>query len=434
MVVVIVLSPKIFILNKAEVLMNSRFLFFLAGLVIAISSNINALAQQRARVVNPTNQQQTKTTEQTSNAVPVPTPQTDSKTSSSSSKKHLTTFAQIRARVTEAQRLFASRPVPTAFSTNTPSIEFVTVAALEPATSKIHLVTIPKKTFLTRNAELKTTSSLDSLLSIRVVRANGVNTAVAIFDEEGKSLTPLIVQYPIERNGKFAEIAYYISIHPALRSPEAVTAGKAYLKNSIDIAIKKLRERGQVISPEIIAIAERLCIIEHADHIRFRTENRAELFDEIYMLLAFNEGNTYRYAVSTAGAGGLVQMIPSTYRMVRQTYPAVGLEPDFVVGMRNHVNAIQAMLLYMQYTWNDLATREDVVLALQNGTAKQSELMSAGYNSNPARLPSYLNRGGNGWRTLIPRETQMYLEIYKAHEMFVPLPKTVVQKPQDASR
>ena len=33
--------------------------------------------------------------------------------------------------------------------------------------------------------------------------------------------------------------------------------------------------------------------------------------------------------------------------------------PDFVEGMRNHVNASQAMLLYMQMTWNDLIAEPD---------------------------------------------------------------------------
>ena len=32
-------------------------------------------------------------------------------------------------------------------------------------------------------------------------------------------------------------------------------------------------------------------------------------------------------------------MIPSTYRMIRAQYPNAGLMPDFVEGMRNHVNA-----------------------------------------------------------------------------------------------
>ena len=32
------------------------------------------------------------------------------------------------------------------------------------------------------------------------------------------------------------------------------------------------------------------------------------------------------------------------------------------------------------------------------------------------RLAKYLSRGGTAWRTLIPRETQMYLQIYAAFD------------------
>jgi len=89
--------------------------------------------------------------------------------------------------------------------------------------------------------------------------------------------------------------------------------------------------------------------------------------------------------------------------------------------MRNHSNALQAMLLYMQDTWNDLAANDEVKYALNAKLATPSELMAAGYNSNAAKLPAYLKRGGDGWRTLIPRETQMYLQIYKSFESLVPM-------------
>ena len=54
--------------------------------------------------------------------------------------------------------------------------------------------------------------------------------------------------------------------------------------------------------------------------------------------------------------------------------------------------------------------------ALANKTATRAELAAAGYNSNPARLPQYLRRGGTAWKVLIPRETQMYLQIYSSVE------------------
>jgi len=189
----------------------------------------------------------------------------------------------------------------------------------------------------------------------------------------------------------------------------------------LDLAAKRLRDKGIAISPNLIDIAERLCIVEHTDHDRFRQENRLALFQEVYSLYALNELETYKYSVSVAGAGGMVQMIPWAYNVVRQKHPNVGLIPDFVVGMRTHSNALQAMLLYMQDTWNDMYSNEDIRVALESKTATMPELMAAGYNSNAAKLPGYLRRGGDGWRNLIPRETQMYLQIYKSFDSLVPI-------------
>jgi len=324
----------------------------------------------------------------------------------------------IRTRISEAERLLKSRPQPTALTT--PQIDFVTLAAFDHVNGHMHLLTLAKDTFLTKGAEVTMTSSLGVPLSVRVLRANGVNTAVAIFDAQGRSLVPLLVQFPIEKGGVFREMAYYTSAHPALLSPDLSRAGRAYIHRLMNLAVQRLREKGTFIAPQIVDVAERLCLVEHVDHDRFRLENRLALFDEIYSLYALNEPDTYRYSVSFAGAGGMVQMIPWAYNLIRQRHPAVGLTPDFVVGMRNHANALQAMLLYMQDTWNDLAANEDVQYALSAKMATQTELLAAGYNSNAARLPLYIRRGGAAWRTLIPRETQIYLQIYKTLDAIVP--------------
>lgn len=338
----------------------------------------------------------------------------------------------IKARIAEAQRLFKSRPRPTSLGTS--PLDLVTVALLDQKTSRIHLLKLSKQTFLTKNAELITTTSLGTPVTLHVLRANGVNTALTVVTDAGRSLTPLIVEYPIERGGRFLELAYYTSAHPALLSTEVVKAGQSYVRNMIDLAVKRLRERGTIISPNIVDVAEHLCLVEHVDHERFRNENRKALFEEIYALYSLNEVDTYRYSVSSAGAGGMVQMIPWAYNLERQRHPAVGLMPDFVSGMRNHQNALQAMLLYMQDTWNDLAAKDDVKYALDAKLATQTELLAAGYNSNAAKLPLYLRRGGSAWRTLIPRETQMYLQIYRSVEGNIPMKSRVAAAPAPAKK
>jgi hypothetical protein len=330
---------------------------------------------------------------------------------------HRLSPVRIRMRIDEAERLMKVRVLPTAM--NVPSIDYVTLAALLPETSHIHLIRIAKQTFLTRGLEFSATTSQGLPVQIHIVRANGVNTAVTVFDEKNRSLVPLVVEFPIERRGQFREMAYYTSAHPALLSPDLMRAGQTYVNSMIDLAAKRLRERGVPIASNLIDVAKHLCVVEHVDHDRFRNENRIALFEEIYSLYALNQLDTYRYSVSSAGAGGMVQMIPWAYQLERQRHPGVGLNPDFVLGMRNHGNALEAMLLYMKDTWDDLLANEDVQAAITAKQATPSELMAAAYNSNAAKLPGYIRRAGAGWRTLIPRETQIYLQIYQSLDVLM---------------
>jgi hypothetical protein len=323
----------------------------------------------------------------------------------------------LRARVAEAKLLLRSRPAPETH-------DQVTLAVEEADGGQIHLVTLDKETFLTENAVASLVSSEGALLRLRVVRPNYVNTVVRVSDERGRELRPLVVQYPIEKGGKLTEVAYYTSAHPAVSSEALVKGGASYVRARLETAQRKLAAKGKTISPEVVDVAERLCVVEHTDHKRFKTERHAPLFEEIYALYALNSGDTYRYSVSSAGAGGMVQMIPPTYKAMRERYPQVPMAEDFVTAMRDHDNAAAVMLLYIQDTWTDLLKEEEVRDALSTKLATQAELLAAGYNSNPRRLAGYLKRGGDGWRTLIPEETQMYLRIYASVEENVMRPRT----------
>jgi hypothetical protein len=327
---------------------------------------------------------------------------------------------KVRARILESQRALKTRITPTALG-QTPNLNFVTLAALDHDSSQIHLLTLAKEVFLKKDNEMTVASSLGGFLRVRIVRSNYVNTAVTISDLTGRQLAPLLVEYPIEKFGRYRETAYYTSAHPALITPELVKNGQHYVRTMVDLAAKRLKDKGHHMTPEVLDMAERLCLVEHVDHDRFRKESRLAVFNEVYALYALNELDTYRYSVSTAGAGGMVQMIPWTYQMLRQRYPAVGLNPDFVLGMRNHGNALEAMLLYIRDTWSDLLLNETIAGALSTGIATPADLIAAGYNSNPAKLAGYIRRGGAAWRTLIPRETQMYLQIYQSVESLTPI-------------
>ena len=317
--------------------------------------------------------------------------------------------SDIFSQITEARRLLSSR------QTSVAARDLVTVAALDTDTSEINMFSLPKNRFLVKDADLSASMQTGATVRVHVVRANGVNTAVTVANvSTGRTLVPLMVQFPIVKSGAVTEMAYYTSAHPALLSPGVTDAGKAYVRRMLDAEAARLDQDGVSVSPDIVDIAAHLCIVEHTDHKRFKNEDHTVLFPEILALYALNEGNTFRYPVSTAGAGGMIQMIPRTYDAIRQQHSGVSLQTDFVSGMRDHANALEAMLLYMNDTWNNLSRSTEVQDALRNGIATKPELLAAGYNSNPMRLPLYLKNGGTQWRTLIPAETQMYLAIYSS--------------------
>ena len=334
-------------------------------------------------------------------------------------------FGQIKSKIAEAKRLMQGRPMPIAMTDSALVTDVLRMAFYDAKTAQIDFVVLTKTVFLAKDMIIPMVSTNGKNVTVRIIRANGVNTPITIVDDKNQAHVPLVVQYPIERNGILAEMAYYTSTHPGVINSEVINAGKLYVRNTIDIARTKLQEKGIYISPQIADMAERLATVEHVDHQRFRNEYHLNVYNDVFTLYALNEGDTYRYAVSSAGAGGMVQMIPSTYSMVRNRFYNVGLMPDFVAGMRNHVNASQAMLLYMQWTWNDLTSNSTIANALESGIATPTDLMAAGYNSNPARLAIYIRRGGAGWRNLIPRETKIYLQIYASLERYIPMsPRT----------
>jgi hypothetical protein len=314
---------------------------------------------------------------------------------------------RLRARIADAKRELRQLPAD--------SLDSVTLAVAG-ASGDVQTLRASKEDFLAKGGEFTAVSSAGEPLKVSVVRPNYVNTAVRVTDAKGRELQPLVVRYPVEKGGKLKEVAYYTSAHPAVEDDEVVRAGGDYVRRQLDDAAAELASKGERIDPSVVDVAERLCHVEHTDHKRFLTEDAASLFKEIRALYALNAGDTYRYSVSSAGAGGMVQMIPPTYKAIREQHPEAELREDFVEGMRDHANAARAMLVYMQDTWDKLLKSDEVVAALESGQATQAELLAAGYNSNPLRLPKYLARGGSDWRTLIPEETKMYLRIYAAVE------------------
>lgn len=328
---------------------------------------------------------------------------------------------EINKEIAAATQFLKSRPALT-------SLTSIRLAMFDPQSGQMDFLSLSKDSYLVKDSDIFTNTDRGRSVHLRIVRANGVNTAVTITDNAShRAFLPLVVEFPIAKDGALKETAFYTSAHPALVSTGEIASGRDYVTTMLDQAAVSLAKTGTHIDPGIVTIAKHLVIVEHTDHKRFLNEDPKALFPEILSLYALNQDDTFNYSVSTAGAGGMIQMIPRTYEAIRQQHPAAGLEADFVTGMRDHANALKAMLLYMNDTWSKLQESSDVQDALRIGTATKPELLAAGYNSNPLRLPAYLKNGGNSWRALIPAETQMYLAIYRSVDTNVEFKETVAQ-------
>src|SRR6185369_3726488 len=201
-------------------------LFVVAVLFAAVETKAQEGNAVRPRVVGPVAQQQTTT--KTAPSLPVVVDGEPQNKTTAGPVTFLTPSV-IKTRISDAQRMLKTRPKPTALSV--PQIEWVTIAALDRDTARTHFITISKQTFLTKGAEINTITSENTNVTVRIVRANGVNTAMTIVTPDGKSLAPLTIEYPIERGGKFLETAYYTSAHPALLSNDLVRSGQGYVRN-----------------------------------------------------------------------------------------------------------------------------------------------------------------------------------------------------------
>ena len=152
-------------------------------------------------------------------------------------------------------------------------IDFVTIAALDRDTARTHFITLSKKTFLTKGAVINTTTSEGANVTCRHSSRERRQHRDDDLYAGRQSLTPLTIEYPIERGGKFLETAYYIQRIRRCFRPDLVRSGQGYVRNMLDLAAKRLRDKGVAISPMLVDVAERLCVVEHVDH---RTISRRE--------------------------------------------------------------------------------------------------------------------------------------------------------------
>jgi Transglycosylase SLT domain len=240
---------------------------------------------------------------------------------------------------------------------------------------------------------------------VSVRRENGINTDFACIMPAGGKV--LAVKYPVSNEGnRFGAgdsviEAVYTPYSAEIKTEEVVKEGIEVQEHFVRKAYSRIKDKGvlsyafpgrkvaDVIPADVLQV---LLMNEHIDPGEFKSSGLTRaLVERVLTVIAANKESAYSYSVSSAGARGLVQMIPSTYSLIASKYPTAGLMKEFSRGMADPVNAVMAQILLCDSDWQAIRTRNDIP------AERVGPYLAAAYNGGVGRVLSMLAYNKTEW-------------------------------------
>lgn len=338
---------------------------------------------------------------------PMPNPpETPSAPSSSPSGSLRSAVERGRAMIAEriAARLAAqTRPIQVA---STDAWVEIALAVWDETTDQISIV--PAGASFGKNGMKLDLHVPPGTLSVDVLRTNGVNSHFVV--DKGKKVI-VAVQSPIFKEKWLTskkrvyelEDVLYTPYSSALHRAEMAAWGEATIDAMIAQAYADLRDMGiasrafpdrllaDVIDPKLV---KAIAVIEHLSEAALAGADAARAEESFYVIMAGNQERAYAYSRSSAGAKGLVQFIPSTYKAMAARQE-LRLDPDFETGMANPRNAIRAQIAYLDL---ELASMPASIKSLvDTDRARLDEYLAAAYNGGGPRVRKAIASLGDEW-------------------------------------
>jgi hypothetical protein len=247
----------------------------------------------------------------------------------------------------------------------------------------------------------------DTAVGVKLVKFNGVNSKFQVNMPAGGKIVALKYLISKTESGSKKNIenglseAVYVPYSPDFVQPDVLAYGASYLDGVIAKVTEALKPLpsysipGKTLTDAIPpAMIKALVYAEHTDTTQVLYGNNTQAtIDQLNILFALNESDTYKYSVSTAGARGISQFIPSTYAGLVKRHPEAELIPDFVAGMSDHVNAIKATYLLL----DDYAGAVRVKASNGFAEGRVFEYGAASYNGGTTRVARAVDLFGATW-------------------------------------
>lgn len=248
-------------------------------------------------------------------------------------------------------------------------------------------------------------------------RDNGVGSRFEVTYPKNMAILALRTTVRADESG-LKEVVY-TPYGPEIDTWQVRKAGLDYLTERIklarsDLMAKKVRLVGfQQFDDTPVEISLVLSIIEHIDPERFEhyKGNEIALVHEVLAIIGANTTAAYSYSKSSAGARGLFQLLPDTYRRLREKYRNAGLKKDFVLGCNDHTNAAKASLLLFDSDLANLPRRW--ISKTEKDGRTIGMYLAAAYNCGSARVEKSARQCKGQWTCLLPEETRIYLKKFE---------------------
>ncbi len=275
----------------------------------------------------------------------------------------------------------------------------VTLALWDKNSDQIRLISLEKNGTSLRN--------VPSDLQIHVRGGSGYDTDYAVTPAQNVVVG---VRYPLWQATVEKKVTVYtlrqmvyVPYSKSLHTQEVIDWGKVVLDRLVQDALQDIRTKNipsKAFSGKLLAdVADPVALksimaIEHMDHgsVRSGADDRLDLF---YLELGLNEQNAFHQEISSAGANGLLQFIPSTYAAVVKQWPSLNLIKDFHEGTGNLPNALKAQIAYLDGVWFDLPpqARDPYLTSPEFMRA----YLIAAYNTGGIRVRRAIARFGAAW-------------------------------------
>lgn len=173
-----------------------------------------------------------------------------------------------------------------------------------------------------------------------------VASAHILFDQKSSASRP----------GKGAQKIIYVPYSDDLVEPAVTLLGRLYIEKQIKGVGEELRRlavSSRAVAGRLVAdifpeeLPFNLSLIEHIDHKEALLFGPVYTGEKVLTQFALNQEDTFRYATSSAGALCLMQIMPSTYREVRQLYPEAKLSASSEKGSCEHKESIKTAYLVL---------------------------------------------------------------------------------------